>query len=262
MKAHQRYNLEGRYVQLGVLASPTQLADIERKLRVDEEIIRFLTTKQQTKPTLPPPPPTHNNTNTTTTTATTAQSSLPLDPHTLAQLQHNTAIDVYAARALLDSGLLSEDDILALDRHSYDADWEQRTRPVRDARERAAQEAAEAAATEQAEEDSRVAAVVEAEYNNAKLYLDERRKQVAIANAARLEWRHTESVRAEQRKAVIEQRLLDKWISKEMKARRESRKRRGEQRWTVEEEAAVETSVRSMFQRRRESRRERMKQMS
>ena len=85
---------------------------------------------------------------------------------------------------------------------------------------------------------------------------------MATANAARLEWRHTESVRAEQRRDNIEQRLLDKWTGKEMKARRDGRKRRGDVRWTAEEEAAVEASVRRMFERQRDSRRQRMKRLS
>ena len=265
MKAHQRYNMEGRYIQLGVLASPQALNDIERKLRVDEEIIRFLTTKQPP----PIPPPKHTTPTATTTTAATTQLSSPLasqptflDPYTLSQLQRSTAIDCYAARALLDSGLLTEQDILALGRRTYDADWEQRTRHVRDSLDQQRRAAEEEAAAVAAEEDAKVVARVEAEYDSAKLYLDERRQQVAIANAARLEWRQVETVRAEERRAVIEQRLLDKWIGKEMKVRRDKRKRAGELRWTTEEEAAVEASVRRMFERQRDSRRQRMKRLS
>ena len=252
MKAHQRYNMEGRYIQLGLLASPQALSDIERKLRVDEEVIRFLTTKQSS----PPPPPT------TKRSHPLATQPAFLDPHTLSQLQRTTSIDCYAARALLDSGLLSEDDIKALDRRTYDADWEQRTRSVREAHEQQRLVAEEAEAAAAAEENEKIRARVEEEYNNAKLYLDERRNQVAIANAARLEWRETENVRAEQRRVVIEQRLLDKWIAKEMKVRRDKRKRSGDVRWTAEEEVKVEASVRRMFERQRDSRPQRMKRLS
>ena len=253
IKAHQRYNMEGRYVQLGVLASPQALNDIERRLRVDENVIRFLTTKQA-KP-IPPPKPSAAR------SPLAGQPSF-LDPHTLSQLQRSTSIDCYAARALLDSGLMSEEDVMALDRRQYDADWEQRTRPVREAREQQQRATEEAAAAAAAEEDAKLQARVQEEYNNAKLYLDERRKQVAIANAARLEWRQVENVRAEQRRAVIERRLLDKWVSKEMKARRDRRKRGGEVRWTAEEEAVVEAGVRRMFERQREGRRQRMERLS
>ena len=262
MKAHQRYNMEGRYVQLTVLASPQALNDIERKLRVDEDVIRFLTTKQP-KP-LPPPPATTATATANAVAGRGALASQPtfLDPYTLSQLQRSTSIDCYAARALLDSGLLTEHDIMALDRHKYDADWEQRTLSVRQSREQQQQVADAEAAAVAAVEDAKLAARVEDEFNSAKLYLDERRKQVAIANTARLEWRQTETVRAEQRRAVIEQRLLDKWIGKEMKARREKRKRQGELQWTAEEEEAVEANVRRMFERERDSRRQRMAQLS
>ena len=255
MKAHQRYNLEGRYIQLGVLASPQALNDIERKLRVDEEIIRFLTTKQ------PPPSPPAASSSSSSSDVVAGQVKF-LDPYILSQLQRSTSIDCYAARALLDSGLMTEHDVMALDRRQHDPDWEQRTAAVRQQREQQRLQAEEAEAKAVAEADAKVRARVDEAYNNAKLYLDERRKQVVVANAARVEWRQVENVRAEQRKAVIEQRLLDKWISKEMKARRAKRKRRGELRWTTEEEAAVEASVRRMFERQRESRRQRMKRLS
>lgn len=269
MKAHQRYNMEGRYVQLGVLASPQALNDIERKLRVDEEVIRFLTTKHSSPPppTTPPPTPTHSTPSPASQPSSGRGGLLAgqptfLDPHTLAQLQRTTSIDCYAARALLDAGLLSPEDVQALDRRTHDPEWEQRTAGVREERQRQQLAAEQAEAARQAEEDAAVAARVGEQFANAKLYLDERRHQVAIANAARLEWRESESVRAEERKAVIEQRLLDKWIAKEMKSRKDKRKRRGDVKWTAEEEVAVEESVRRMFARQRQSRVQRMKRLS
>mmetsp|Transcript_51427 Transcript_51427/g.134300 ORF Transcript_51427/g.134300 Transcript_51427/m.134300 type:complete len:149 (+) Transcript_51427:195-641(+) len=46
MKAHQEYHREGRYLQLKYVVSPTALKEVERTLKLDERVLRFLTIKE------------------------------------------------------------------------------------------------------------------------------------------------------------------------------------------------------------------------
>src|SRR5579883_2097711 len=46
MKASGKFNEMGRYMRFRVQASPTALAAFEKRLRLDEEIVRLLTLKQ------------------------------------------------------------------------------------------------------------------------------------------------------------------------------------------------------------------------
>lgn len=53
MKAHQQYHTEGRYVRLFTYASPEALKEIEHVLRINEDVIRWLTVSRKQVPRQP-----------------------------------------------------------------------------------------------------------------------------------------------------------------------------------------------------------------
>eukprot|EP00285_Hemiselmis_virescens_P011229 CAMPEP_0173377936 /NCGR_PEP_ID=MMETSP1356-20130122/1193_1 /TAXON_ID=77927 ORGANISM="Hemiselmis virescens, Strain PCC157" /NCGR_SAMPLE_ID=MMETSP1356 /ASSEMBLY_ACC=CAM_ASM_000847 /LENGTH=142 /DNA_ID=CAMNT_0014330853 /DNA_START=223 /DNA_END=648 /DNA_ORIENTATION=+ len=47
MKAHQEFHTHGRYVQFKVVASPQVLKELERNMRLDPMVVRFMTLKEK-----------------------------------------------------------------------------------------------------------------------------------------------------------------------------------------------------------------------
>lgn len=50
MRAHAKYNEVGRYIRLRVQANPSALKEFEHRLKVDEQVVRFMTFKHELAP--------------------------------------------------------------------------------------------------------------------------------------------------------------------------------------------------------------------
>jgi len=114
MRAHNKLNVMGRFVRLTIQVSPETLEQLQKRLLVDEEVIRYLTIKHRTVPeihpkmripTLPP-----------ITAIETAKS--------IVRIRKTTPLDYYVARSMLYAGIMSPVDIAGLPRHRYDRAWE------------------------------------------------------------------------------------------------------------------------------------------
>ena len=220
MKAHQKYNFHGRYTRLEVVASPQVMTEVERRLRVDEEVIRFMTLKEKRtrktssrigyvdQLTAEEADEAEDEEDAADPTALASQPAF-VDPSTLTSLQSSTAIDYFTAKTLLDCGLLTAADVLALPRHRADPEWDrQRLTAI------PVPEPQPSAATPATVEEEGMRERVEVEYAETKLYLDRRRAEAEAAKALELEWRAREDERAVERKAVVDERLLDKRLDK------------------------------------------------
>jgi ribosomal protein S6 len=106
MKAHSKYNELGRYVRMRLQASPAGLEAFQHRLRIDEEVIRFITLKQQLM-------------------APKAPESNPLstrglfNKHGQTNTKH-TDLDFFVARELLRAGRLTPEQVDSLPRHYKD----------------------------------------------------------------------------------------------------------------------------------------------
>jgi ribosomal protein S6 len=246
MKAHQKYNFHGRYVRMECIASPAVLAEVERKLKVDEEVVRFMTLKERRiggaagatrvgmqeeeeeeyKDEAEAEDAEDETEERQTAAEITAQPAF-VDPAILTSLQSTSSIDFYTARLLLEEGLLSEEEIMALDRHKPDQEWEQRTAEAREKRRKADEEAERKRKEAEAARDTALQQQVEEQYAQMKLYLDRRREEVADAKQARLQWREREDERAVERTRAVDDRLIDKWVRKEVEEARRRASRAG-----------------------------------
>jgi ribosomal protein S6 len=47
MKAHQEFHSQGRFMQLKFVVSPTALKELERNMKLDERVLRFMTLKDR-----------------------------------------------------------------------------------------------------------------------------------------------------------------------------------------------------------------------
>ena len=261
MKAHQKWNFHGRYVRLECIASPAALVDVERRLRVDEEIVRFMTLKEKRTGSKlravrvgveedddddseagraegeKGEGEEEEAEESQSAAAITAQPAF-VEPEMLTALQSSSSIDLYTARLLLEEGVMTEEDIMALDRHRPDQDWEERTAAVKEERKRAEAEAEQQRRRVEEERETALQQRVEADFAAMKLYLDRRRAEVMDARAVREEWRAREDVRAKERTRAIDERLLDKWARKEV-AEASKRRRRAGQPLTEEQQTSI-----------------------
>ncbi len=99
MKAHQAYHELGRYIRLRVEASPEALRELEHRLRVDEQVVRWLTIKRSTAPKDPPPVAGRKGTLTH------------LDPAVKAFLRKYSPVDAIVAARLRERGQLSDEEV-------------------------------------------------------------------------------------------------------------------------------------------------------
>ena len=255
MKAHQKWNFHGRYVRLECIASPAAMVDVERRLRVDEEIVRFMTLKEKrtgsrlravTVGVDDDADEADDNASTeegeeaeeSQSAAAIAAQPAFVEAEMLTSLQSSSSIDLYTARLLLEEGVMTEEDIMALDRQRPDPDWDARTAAVKQQRRQAE---AEAEVRRKQAEEEREAALqqrVEADFTAMKLYLDRRRAEVMDARAVREEWKQREDERAKERTRAIDERLLDKWARKELAAVVKKRRRAGKP-LTAEQQTVV-----------------------
>ena len=95
-----------------MIASPPLLADMEKRLTVEHNIIRFLITKVGAMNN-------RRDDEHDETLITTDNAPSP----TLSLIQATSSIDYYVARTLLSFGVLKREDILALPRRRSDSEW-------------------------------------------------------------------------------------------------------------------------------------------
>lgn len=103
MKAHGKYNEYGRYIRLRIQASPAALKQFEHRLRVDEQIIRWLTLRQKW---VAPPVPTDD--------PLSASGKGRLFDSRGRTLPQHSDLDYYVARALLRAGKLTREQVAAM----------------------------------------------------------------------------------------------------------------------------------------------------
>ena len=99
-------SLQGRFIRLRIQASPASLFAFEQKLRLDEEIIRFMSLRQKHIAPVPPKDP-------------LARSKL-FTAHGFTARQHGE-LDYFVARELLRAGKLTADDVARLRKRFVDA---------------------------------------------------------------------------------------------------------------------------------------------
>lgn len=159
MTAHHKKNTIGRYLKVSIQANPLALRDFERRIRADEEIVRFLTLKNKSFAPgndveafgrLPSPPESQLDKKSLTslgqpsllamTQANASGSSYKLPAFQLRDLdmpfsavnllQRRTLIDYFAARTLLQYGAISRHDIKQLPRHRAEPHWDAQQQSV------------------------------------------------------------------------------------------------------------------------------------
>lgn len=112
MKAHQKYNYVGRYIRIRVQASPQTLLDVNHRLKVDEEVVRHRAFKVKDFAPLPPK----------------KQKLGPqveiFSPHEGSSTPVGSELDYFAARTLMQKGLLTRENISQLSKWK-DAEEEQ-----------------------------------------------------------------------------------------------------------------------------------------
>jgi len=111
MKAHMKYNEEGRFMRLFIQASPVLCADIEQRLRIDDTIVKTMTIKHKQPAPVVLPKRVHNLKIMDSSSVTGI-------------LHHAPVLEYHVADVLLRFGLMREDDILGLRRYKDDAGWD------------------------------------------------------------------------------------------------------------------------------------------
>jgi small subunit ribosomal protein S6 len=159
MHKNQKYCNSGRYIRVNIQANPNLLRDVQKRLLIDDQILRFLTMRQELAPS------THNKSdrknkllqqnqesNSTSQAVNidniqlpaNAKQPAPLTQGSIAALQSSSALDYYAARTLLTAGRISREEIMRLPRHNFDAAWEsQREKLLQPEKDKEAKAAAE-----------------------------------------------------------------------------------------------------------------------
>lgn len=107
MRAHMRYNYNGRYIRFRYQASPKGAEELAKYLKIDEQIVRAVTFKQDD---IAPKMPKKIVKRLRDPGFNALQGAL---------LRKDTEVDYWAARTLLTKGLVTKEEILSLGRH-YD----------------------------------------------------------------------------------------------------------------------------------------------
>jgi ribosomal protein S6 len=111
MKAHMKYNEEGRFMRLFIQASPVLCRDIEQRLRIDDQIVKTMTIKHKQPAPVVVPKRVHNLKVMDSTSVTGI-------------LHHAPVLEYHVADVLMRFGLMREDDVLSLRRYKDDAGWD------------------------------------------------------------------------------------------------------------------------------------------
>lgn len=95
----KKWHEVGRYIRLQFTANPDAVKDFEKLLRRDEDTIRFLTMKQP------------NLIHQKEYVPAEWTNAMPLDPALTAYVRKGTNLDFFAARTLLEKGILTESEL-------------------------------------------------------------------------------------------------------------------------------------------------------
>ncbi len=112
MKAHGKWNDNGRFLRLRIQASPHNLKELEQRLTVDDEVIRLMTLKMALAPRGPPAlskKQLKRDTKKAERHAEVAATNDALSNSTF--IQRFRTLDYYAAQALFKAGAVSADEL-------------------------------------------------------------------------------------------------------------------------------------------------------
>lgn len=241
MKAHQQFNMYGRYIRFQITASPKTLMEVEKRLKVDEGIVRFLTIKEDLNDVDEHVILTDKAISRIDNTLT--NQPILVDPETLSLLrEHSTNLDFVVAKTLLNTGIITPEEIASLPRQSSDESWDAAVQ-----QRQAEKQAKEAELRQQQEEEERirierVQSRIDTEFSALSRYHRARQDEAERADDTRKQWAALEKRSAVERFSILDQRLIAKRVRKELNAI-EAKMSRAAQHLTAEQRAKLQEEL-------------------